>query len=181
MRVQAKRVQCNGVLKVKHQVKSSGRQQRCLLISGARAARMKPVYCIYCMEEQRRFWKQPKGRSGYRTFQTGCLLAAAADVPLFTRKLDEVEQKCIPWHVLFEPTVSMQWRWENAKVDYEHLVQFVSVERRHLSVVANGEAVVQNPSPRGGTPLRSMTSMKTPEGISIAPGLRKQRQRIGRG
>ena len=32
MRVQAKRLQCNGVLRVKHKVKSSGRQQRCLLI-----------------------------------------------------------------------------------------------------------------------------------------------------
>ena len=107
MRVQAKRLQSNGVLKVKHKVKSSGRQQRCLLIAGARAARMKPVYCIYSTNQQRRYWKQPKGRSGDRIFQTGCLLADAADVPLSTRKLDEVEQKCIPWHYLFEPTVSM--------------------------------------------------------------------------
>lgn len=142
MRVQAKRVQCNGVLKVKHKVKSSGRQQRYLLIAGARAARMKPVYCIYSTEQQRTIWTQPKARPGYRTFQTGCLLADAADVPLFTRKLDEVEQKCIPWHYLFEPTVSRQWRWEIAEVDYMHLVQFVSVRHRHVPITAHDEVVV---------------------------------------
>ena len=38
----AKRLQCNGILKVKYRVESSGRQQRSLLIAGARAARMKP-------------------------------------------------------------------------------------------------------------------------------------------
>ena len=47
MRVQAKRLQRNGVLKVRHKVKSSGKQQRDLLIAGARTARMKAVYCIY--------------------------------------------------------------------------------------------------------------------------------------
>ena len=35
MRVQAKRLQRNGVLKVRHKVKSSGKQQRDLLIAGA--------------------------------------------------------------------------------------------------------------------------------------------------
>ena len=142
MRVQAKRLQCNGVLRVKHKVKSSGRQQRSLLIAGARAAKMKPVYCIYSTEQQRTIWTQPKGQPGYRTFQTGCLLADAADVPLWTRKLDEVEQKCIPWHFLFEPTVSMQWTSEIARLDYEGLVQFVSFERRRLPVTFDGEAAV---------------------------------------
>ena len=142
MRVQAKRLQSDNVLKVKYKVKSSGRQQRCLLIAGARAARMKPVYCIYCTEPQRKFWTQPKGLPGHRTFQTGCLLADAADVPLWTRKLYEVEQKCIPWHFLFEPTVSRQWRLEIANLDYEGLVQFVSVERRHLPVMLDGGGVV---------------------------------------
>ncbi len=142
MRVQAKRVQCNGVLKVKHKVKSSGRQQRDLLIAGACTARMKPVYCIYSTEQERMIWKQPKGRRGHRTFQTGCLLADAADVPLLTRRLDEVEQKCIPWHYLFEPSVSMHWRWEIAEVDYMHLVQFVSVGRLHVPVATDNEVVV---------------------------------------
>ena len=140
MRVQAKRLQSNDVLKVKYKVKSSGRQQRSLLIAGARAARMKPVYCIYSTEPQRKFWKQPKGLPGYRTFQTGCLLADAADVPLWTRKLGEFERKCIPWHFLFEPTVPMQWRSEIAKLDYEGLVQFVSVERRHFPVMLDDQA-----------------------------------------
>ncbi len=142
MRVQAKRLQCNAVLKVKYRVKSSGRQQRSLLIAGARAAGMKPVYCIYSTERQRTIWKQPKGLPGCRTFQTGCLLADAADVPLWTRKLDEVEQKCIPWHFLFEPTVSRQWRSAIAILDYVGLVQFVSVERRHLPVMSDGETAV---------------------------------------
>lgn len=142
MRVQAKRVQRNDVLKVKHKVKSSGRQQRCLLIAGAQAACMKPVYCIYSTNQQRKFWRQPKGPPGYRTFQTGCLLADAADVPLRTRKLDEVEQKCIPWHFLCEPTVSMQWRLEVAKVGGEDFVHFVSVGRRPVPVLANGEVGV---------------------------------------
>ena len=142
MRVQAKRLQCNGVLKVKHKVKSSGRQQRSLLIAGARVARMKPVYCIYSTERWRTIWTQPKGLPGYRTFETGCLLADAADVPLWTRKLDEVEQECIPWHFLFEPTVSMQWRSEIAKLDYEGLVQFDSAGRSLMPVVADGQAAV---------------------------------------
>ncbi len=152
MRVQAKRLQSNGVLKVKHKVKSSGRQQRCLLISEAHLAGMKPVYCIYSTEQERTIWKQPKGRRGYRTFQTGCLLADAEDVPLFTRRLYEVEQKCIPWHFLFEPTVSMQWRWEIAEVDYRHLVQFVSVGRRHVPVAGNDEVVVPPESSRWNAP-----------------------------
>lgn len=146
MRVQAKRVQRNGVLKVRHKVKSSGRQQRCLLISGAGLAGMKPVYCIYSTEQQRTIWTQPKGRPSYRTFQTGCLIADAGDVPLSTRKLDEVEQKCIPWHYLLEPTVSMQWRWEIAEVDYMHLVQFVSVGRRHMPLAGDDEVVVPRES-----------------------------------
>ena len=54
MRVQAKRLQCDDKLKVRHKVKSSGREQRDLLIAGARAARMKAVYCIYCSELQRK-------------------------------------------------------------------------------------------------------------------------------
>ena len=142
MRVQAKRLQRNGVLRVKHEVKSSKKQQRSLLIAGACAGRMKPVYCIYSTNQQRKFWRQHKGPPGYRTFQTGCLLADAADVPLRTKRLAEVERKCIPWHFLCEPTVSMQWRLEITKLDYVGLVQFVSIERRHLPVMSDGETAV---------------------------------------
>ena len=53
MRVQAKRVQRDGVLKVAHQVGSSKKQQRKLLLDEARKNRMKPVYCAYCTNCQR--------------------------------------------------------------------------------------------------------------------------------
>ena len=64
MRVQAKRLQRNGVLKVRHTVKSSGKEQRDLLIAGAGAEGMKPVYCIYCTEPQRTFWNEVQAVPG---------------------------------------------------------------------------------------------------------------------
>lgn len=101
MRVQAKRVQRDKVLKIKHEVKSSGKQQRQLLMDGAATAGMKPVYCIYCTEGQRKIWKQGKTRHGYRSLETGCLLAGAGDVPQGAKGLVEIEDKCKPWHYLF--------------------------------------------------------------------------------
>lgn len=98
MRVQAKRVRRNGDLRVRHMVRSSRRQQRCLLISEARADCMKPVYCIYCTEPQRTVWTLDKTLLG---FETGCLLADAEHVPSITMKLDMIEAKCRPWHHLF--------------------------------------------------------------------------------
>ena len=103
MRVQAKRLQRDGVLKVKHKVKSSGKEQQNLLVSGACAAGMKAVYCIYCTEQQRRIWKELAAPLGYRSFHTGCLLADAGDVPLTQGKFCKIEGKCIPWHYLVEP------------------------------------------------------------------------------
>ena len=108
MRVQAKRLQRNGVLKVRHKVKSSGKQQRDLLIDSARAAKMKPVYCIYCSEPQREVWKQPPPPRGYRSFELGCLLADAAHVLETTKRLNEIEEKCRPWHHLFLPAALRQ-------------------------------------------------------------------------
>ena len=105
MRVQAKRVQRNKVLKIAHEVKSSGKQQRDLLMAGAVAAGMKPVYCIYCTERQREFWTQFKALPGLGGFETGCLLAEAENVPQDTKRLVEIEKKCWPWHYLFEPGV----------------------------------------------------------------------------
>ena len=102
MRVQAKRLQRDDVLKVKHKVKSSGKQQRDLLVSEASADRMKAVYCIYCTEWQRQIWKALPAPRGYRSVHTGCLLADAEDVPLATGKLCQIEEKCIPWHYLVE-------------------------------------------------------------------------------
>lgn len=96
MRVQAKRVQRNGVLKIHHTVASSGRQQRELLIEAAQVNRMRPMYCIYCTEDQRHLWRQ---RS---PFQRGCLLADARNLSSHTRSLSSVELACWPWHYLFE-------------------------------------------------------------------------------
>ena len=102
MRVQAKRVQRNDVLKIKHAIDSTGKQQRDVLVDHAQADALKPVYCIYCTEQQRSTWKQ-RGLPGFfRSYQTGCLLADADDVPLATKRLTEIEDTCIPWHFLFE-------------------------------------------------------------------------------
>ena len=108
MRVQAKRLQRNGVLKVKHTVKSSGKEQRDLLIAEAGAEGMKPVYCIYCTEPQRSVWTQDKAPPGFGSLQTGCLLADAAHVPGTTTKLGAIEDKCKPWHHLFARAVVMR-------------------------------------------------------------------------
>ena len=125
MRVQAKRVQSNGVLKVRHTVKSSGEEQRDLLIAGARAARMKPVYCIYCYEPQRNVWTQGQAVPGFRSLETGCLLADAAHVPRTTTKLGAIEDKCRPWHHLFAPAVAMGEEWEAFAVEAEAFFGFV--------------------------------------------------------
>ncbi|MCY3880218.1 MAG: hypothetical protein OXF74_13695 [Rhodobacteraceae bacterium] len=108
MRVQAKRIQRNGALKVKHIVKSSGKKQRDLLIAGAKAENMKPVYCIYCTEPQRTRWKTFQPKSGCWSFEMGCLLAGAEDVPDKTTKLNMIEKKCWPWHHLFSAGVPTQ-------------------------------------------------------------------------
>ena len=108
MRIQAKRIQSNGVLKVRHKVKSSQREQRSLLIDGARAAGMKAVYCVYCTERQRKLWRANRALPGFRNFETGCLLADADDVCIKTKSLDEIEDKCRPWHHLFTRGYLMQ-------------------------------------------------------------------------
>ena len=123
MRVQAKRVQRNGVLKVSHKVKSSGKQQRDLLIESARIAKMKPVYCIYCSEPQRDVWKQPQERPGYRSFQPGCLLADAAQVLEVTKRLNEIEEKCRPWHHLFLPVAARHSGLDVSLVDAHDIVR----------------------------------------------------------
>ena len=139
MRVQAKRVQSNGVLKVKHTVKSSGKQQRDLLIADALAAGMKPVYCIYCTEPQRNVWTQDKAPPGLGRFQAGCLLADAAHVPDTTTKLDAIEARCRPWHHLLAPAVVIQEESEDFAVDGEEFVRFVSIRRRAVALVAAEE------------------------------------------
>ena len=125
MRVQAKRVQCNHVLKIKHTVGLSGNQQREILINRAQADGLKPVYCIYCTEPQRSKWKQRLEPSAAYSYQTGCLLADAHDVPLHTNRLSDIEHNSIPWHFLFEQSLYAPLVREFAAPHYDdqgHLV-----------------------------------------------------------
>ena len=121
MRVQAKRLQRNGVLKIRHTVGRSGRQQRELLIRKALADRMRPMYCIYCTEYQRSLFRQ------HGPFQRGCLLADARNLPLRTRRLSAIEWVCWPWHYLFEafpPIITIDYflsREEAQKTRHEQL------------------------------------------------------------
>ena len=138
MRVQAKRLQCNDVLRLKHKVASSGKQQRELLIDGAQADNMKPIYCIYCTERQRRIWKELAAPRGYRSFHTGCLLAEAGDVPLTTRKLFEIEDKCIPWHYLVERCGFVQKRREFITAEDENRVRLLSSSIDLMDVGTDG-------------------------------------------
>ena len=96
MRVQAKRVQCDGRLKIKY------KQQREVLLDRAKDDNMRSLYCIYCTEPQRSLWTQSHPMDDFEGYQTGCLLADANDVPVTTTKPGKIEHKCIPWHYLFE-------------------------------------------------------------------------------
>ena len=136
MRVQAKRVQRDEVLKIKHKVKSSGMQQRDLLIAGATAEKMKPVYCIYCTEGQREFWTQDKALPRFGSFESGCLLAGAENVPQDTNRLVEIEEKCKPWHYLFFPGVLKRGEYEHFEVAAGDLIEFEGLRLPRLYTVA---------------------------------------------
>ena len=97
MRVQAKRVQRNNVLRIRHTVGQTGKQQHKLLIDKAKADGMKPMYCIYCTERQRRHWTQIGG------LETGCLFTDAGNLSEYTCSLSLIESACWPWHLLFDP------------------------------------------------------------------------------
>ncbi len=141
MRVQAKRVQSNRDLKVRHKVKSSCRQQRCLLVESARAAFMKPVYCIYCTEPQRNVWKRQETLSGLRGLETGCLLAGAEDVPNTTTKLDEIEEKCWPWHHLFTPGVMLLKELDAFALDAGEFELFILIRQLRQPLVMEDRAM----------------------------------------
>lgn len=55
----------------------------------------RPHACIACANPSRY-------RTASEPYQTGCLLAAAQDVPAATRRLRDIEHRCIPWHFLFD-------------------------------------------------------------------------------
>ena len=97
MRVQAKRVTSDNFLKIRYSKKGSGKQQRDVLIDSAIDNCMRPMYCIYSTEFQRKYWNQ--GTTRY--YQAGCLLADARSIPVATRGLDSIETECWPWHFLF--------------------------------------------------------------------------------
>lgn len=104
MRVQAKRLQKNGVLRIPHKVGKSGTKQIDLLISDARVYRMHPVYCIYSSENQRRRWASASAVGDRFEFEYGCLLASAHTVKSeMPKTLSAIETHCIPWHYLDEP------------------------------------------------------------------------------
>ena len=117
MRVQAKRVQRDGRLRIKHQIRSSGKYQRDQLLSSALATKMKPCYCIYSTEAQRSVWKQSRSARDCREYQSGCLLADANDVPDTTRKLSQIEVICMPWHHLVVPSSVLTCSYERVFVD----------------------------------------------------------------
>ena len=137
MRVQAKRLQRNNVLKVRHKVASSGSEQRDLLIQGALADHMKPVYCLYCTEPERSIWTQRAPPGHLTDYQTGCLLADAIHVPPDTKRLCQIEDKCIPWHFLFDRYLYARFPRQYATLNErdqlhftfsEHLIRSESVD-----------------------------------------------------
>ena len=147
MRVQAKRLQSNCILKVNHKVRSSSRQQRELLIEKASNDNIKAVYCIYCTEPQRKLWKEKKASLGYRSIQTGCLLADALDVPLTVRNLDVIEEKCIPWHYLFCPPRSrFDIVLEYLNVGVGDPITFISHKQLYLPAMVSEETELPDSS-----------------------------------
>ena len=95
MRIQAKRVQRDDVLKIGYKVRRFDKQQLDLLIEMAKKENFRPMYCIYCTESQRKIWKK------VREFETGCLLVDAKQLSEKTNRLGCVEHSCWPWHLFF--------------------------------------------------------------------------------
>ena len=185
MRVQAKRVQRDCVLRIKHTVKSSGSQQRDLLIRRARLDSMKPVYCVYCSEPQRAFWTQAPSPHGFEPYQTGCLLAAAQDVPAATRRLRDIEHNCIPWHFLFDPSTYLHAEATAHFPDPEdHRLAFV------LSASASGPVLLDEPDSESAPASRwnppTIDDLNQDTGrdfdpIGVAPTIPEDRERLSAG
>lgn len=103
MRVQAKRLQQNNVLKIAHVVKSSKAEQIDLLIADAKASGLLPVYCFYASEKQRSKWRGSAGSGATIPFEFGCLLARAHRVrQKMPKSLEDIETDCVPWHYLVD-------------------------------------------------------------------------------
>jgi hypothetical protein len=103
MRVQAKRIQKDGRLKIPHTIRSSNNQQIDALISNARMHNLRPVYCIYSSNMHRKIWKGVQLAGYFRSFECGCLLVSAHKVKgAMPNDLATIEAKCVPWHYLVD-------------------------------------------------------------------------------
>ncbi|MEY8095840.1 DUF6615 family protein [Falsihalocynthiibacter sp. S25ZX9] len=110
MRVQAKRVQCDGKLKVKHEIGKSGREQIDVLLASAKSGGiggwpLRPIYCFYCADRDMEIWSTSKRKAmpkPDRWSEYGCLIADAIKIKAvpIVRKLTDVEKHCVPWHYL---------------------------------------------------------------------------------
>lgn len=112
MRVQAKRVQKDGKLKINHTIKSTGKKQIDILLDSAKKGgignrALRPVYCFYCADEDLTKWSAEKSKPttlSYRRSEYGCLIADATKIKAISniKKLADVECISVPWHFLFQ-------------------------------------------------------------------------------
>lgn len=102
MRVQAKRIHKAGGIGNLHQMaKGAAKPQIDLLIEDAVTNGLLPIYCFYCSEPQRSYWKKGVDEDGLHAFETGCLLADAEVVKSkMPTKLAGIEKESVPWHFL---------------------------------------------------------------------------------
>lgn len=104
MLIQAKRVQRDKKIRIKHHVASSGQNQIDLLITESIAKNHNPVYCFYGPESARDLWKVDAKMTG--GFEAGCLLASAKRVRyMMPTYLPQIERYSIPWHYLLSPAM----------------------------------------------------------------------------
>lgn len=102
LRVQAKRIhRAGGTGKLDQKGKYATTPQIDLLLQDAKIHGLIPIYCFYCSEEQRTYWKAQNMGGELGMMETGCLIVDAARVKsIKPRKLWEIESDCIPWHYL---------------------------------------------------------------------------------
>ena len=142
MRVQAKRVQTDDKLKIKHKIRSTGKLQRDQLLQAANASKMKPIYCIYSTERQKSIWRQSRSKGNCRGYQMGCLLADANSVCDTTTRLSDVESIMIPWHFLFFPAFFLDCSRTTIHSDERSLLEI------HFHTISPNRSVSDDPDTR---------------------------------
>lgn len=136
MRVQAKRLQQDNVLKIPHVVKSSKDHQIDLLIKDARAQGLMPVYCFYASETQRQKWRTISNSGTLSPFEFGCLLASAHKVKVkMPKSLAAIESDCVPWHYLAD------------RRRFSRIQQIVINEGSGPATLTSSEGFIQFPVP----------------------------------